>query len=385
MSELRKVEINKNMLGYDAWGRNKSIQDYSLFHGVWTFGVPDGLWIEFIDDVEQTNFTNFTSVDGMLKCQGIAGQSNDLKSKRHPRYQPNRGHLYSASMIFPQADRAVNQEFGIFHIDSGIFFRVNANKLYAVRRTKSGASAVDIVEEIALPDDIVLTKGNVFDIQMQWRGVGNIFFFVNLELVHTMNLLGTLNALSMFNPALPIRARVDGDAFFYVGCVDITSEGGERETRQRGSVDTDELSLSTTEVPILAIKIPNTIVYNGIDTPNTRDNALRRLSGFADDNTLMKMYYTRDGSKFTGTTWTDNDSLATVQYAISTNIVLDNLTTNIARRITRRIPANDSKEIENPDSELGDMYLTHGDYIVVTMKAKNATLGGASIEWGAEI
>ncbi len=41
-----------------------------------------------------------------------------------------------------------------------------------------------------------------------------------------LDILGTLDSLSMFNPALPIRARVYGDAYFHVGCVDVTSEGG---------------------------------------------------------------------------------------------------------------------------------------------------------------
>ena len=53
--------------------------------------------------------------------------------------------------------------------------------------------------------------------------------------------------------------------------------------------------------------------------------------------------------------------------------------------MTRRIPALGNVEITNPDAEVGDFYITHGDYLLITMKAKNATVGGASMEWGAEI
>ena len=385
MSERRKVNVNKTDLGFDAWGRNKTVIDFSLFHGVWTFGVPHEMWIEYVDGVEMPDFTNFTSVDGLLKIQGVAAQSNALMSKRHPRYQPNKGHLYSSSMLLPDYTLAVNQEFGIFHRDAGAFFRVNNGILYAVRRTKVGATVTDYAEAITVPSGVDLTKGNLYDIQMQWRGVGNIFFYINQELVHTMTLLGTLDKPSIFNPALPIGFNIDGDAIMYASCVDVTAEGGHKENRQRGSIDTGEISLSSAEIPVLLVHIPATITYNGNTTMNTRDNALRRISGFADDATIIKMYFTRDGTKFTGTTFLPNDPLNTVEYSVDGNITLVGGVTDLDRQITRRIVALGNIEMINPDPEVGDVFMTHGDYVLVTMQAKNATVGGASVEWGAEI
>lgn len=32
--------------GKDAWGRPKSITDYSLFSATWTFGIPARVWEE---------------------------------------------------------------------------------------------------------------------------------------------------------------------------------------------------------------------------------------------------------------------------------------------------------------------------------------------------
>ena len=97
----------------DAWGRQKIINDHSMVHGVWTYEVSSRMWIERLDGSDIAIETNFTSENGMLKCIGADGELRYLHSRRHPRYQPNRGHLYSSSMILPDADLDVNQEFGL--------------------------------------------------------------------------------------------------------------------------------------------------------------------------------------------------------------------------------------------------------------------------------
>lgn len=379
------VSTSQTPLGYDAWGHSKTVTDYSLFHGMFTLEVPYEMWIEHIDTTEVSTFTNFTSNNGMLKCQGVNGQLNFLTSKRHPRYQPNKGHLYSSSMILPDASLPINQDFGISTPQSGIMFRVNNGLVYAVRRTYVSGAVSEIVEQIKVPSNIDLTKGNIFDIQMQWRGVGNIKFFINQKLVHTLKLLGTLDIISIFNPALPIYFAVDGEATMYCGCVDITSEGGKTENRQRGTADSDEMSISSTETLALLIRLPQEIVYEGNNVINTRDIALRRVSAYANDDSIARVYYTRDGSKFTGTAWSSQNAISTVEYSVNGDIAIDNLTAGLKKVATRRIPANDNILITNPDELAGEHYLTHGDYFLITIQAKNNTQGGATLEWGAEI
>ena len=177
------VNTSRNVLGYDAWGRSKSVTDYSIFHGMFTFQVPFEMWVEEVDQVEQSTRTNFTSASGALLCTGVNGQINYLYSKRNPRYQPNRGYLYSASIIIDTPLNAVNHDFGSFTETSGLFFRVNAGVLYAVVRTTLNNITTDNAQIITT--DIDLTCGNIFDIQSQWRGVGDIKFIVNLELAYT--------------------------------------------------------------------------------------------------------------------------------------------------------------------------------------------------------
>lgn len=377
------VNTGLNELNRDAWGRGKVIIDHSIFHGMFTFEVPDSMWIEEVDKVEQLANINFTSVSGALLCTGINGQVNALFSKRNPRYQPNRGYLYSSSMMIDTAANPVDHLFGAATETSGLFFKVNANVLYAVVRTTRAGITFD--DERIIDWDGDLTKGNVFDIQAQWRGVGNIKFFINLELVYTYNNLGTLNELSINNPAMPIAFSINGEGSMRCGCVDITSEGGAKDTRQFGFTGTDEISLSNVETPVIVLQMERFINYEGLDVRNTQDIALRRLSAFADDNTIFKVYYTRNANKFIGTTFNSVDSGGVGQLvAINGDIVIDNLLGMTLFEITR-VPANGSVDVENPDELYGDLYLTAGDFIVVTLKAKNATLGGASLDWGTEI
>ena len=389
---LTSTDINRNELGTDAWERNKTVKDYSMFHGMFTLEVPDEMWIEYFNGVEVPK-TNATSVNGELKIISNGGTST-LMSKRHPRYQPNRGLLYSDSGF---VDNATD---------------VNSGKLYGVRRSLVDGVVVETKTELSIENyQNSLDKGHVRDIQAQWRGVGDFNYFIDLEKVFKDELIGTLDSISVFNPAMSIAYECKNDGtirwglftphsgIFYewvfdtpqetqlrIGCCDLSSEGGFKENRQRGEVDTDEIALSAAETPVIAIYLPPTIDYNGTQTMNTRDIALRLISGFADDNTLMRVYYTRDASKFTNINlWSSQNKIGSVLYAIDGDIVIDNLTTNIKRIATRRIPAFGDKEISNPDEQYGDFYLTHGDIILVTMKAKNQTQGGASIEWGAEI
>ena len=391
MSERRKVNINSNGLGLDAWGRNKTVKDYSMFHGMFTLEVPDEMWIECFNGVEVPIKTNATSVNGALNLVSNGGVAM-LMSKRHPRYQPNRGLLYSDSGFLDNVSEA------------------NTGKLYAVRRTLVDGVVINNKTMLDINEYINPAGGHVRDMQAQWRGVGDFNFFIDLGLIYKDELLGTLDNVSIFNPALPIcytassagivtwGLQTEHSGIFYqfefdtpqetslrIGCVDVTSEGGFKENRQRGTANTDEISLSATEQPILALRVPVTIDYNGTQTMNTRDIALRLVSAFSDDNTILRVYYTRDAAKFVGTAWLNENSIASVQYSVDGSIVLVGGVTDLKRIATRRIPAFGSVEIKNPDDQYGDFFLTHGDYIVVTAKAKNQTLGGVSIEWGSEI
>ena len=94
-----KVQLSKNDLGYDAYGRNKSTIDYSVLHAMATFDISPKIWFVDEDGVElqlSNTSTRATSQEGgfNISSGAVSGNSCVVRGKRHPRYQPNRGWLF---------------------------------------------------------------------------------------------------------------------------------------------------------------------------------------------------------------------------------------------------------------------------------------------------
>lgn len=391
-STLTESSLNKFPLNFDAWGIQKTSHNFSIMHSMFTYEVPRETWIIRENGAENYGTsTTCVSINGKLQCSSgaLTGNSAEVVSRRNPRYQPNRGYLYSSSIFLPNKNAVGIREFGAFTQDAGVFFRLRNGSLYAVIRTTINGVTSDSETLLQLPDGLDLEKGNIFDIQMQWRGVGSVRFFVGdpttgysekvLDLAH----INKLTELTIFNPAMPVAFRcenTDGtQVVLECGCVDITSEGGGKESRQYSSVTSGEVALDTTELPVLAFRIP--LTYDG--KVNTRDCALRRISAFCDSAALLRTYYFRDPTAITAT-WSPIHGKAFQQKALNGDVTaFDTGKMNFLHE--RRIPINGNVEITNPDEAVGDFFLASGDYVLITIQAKNNTLGGTTLEYGQEI
>lgn len=284
----------------DAWGRPKFVQDYSLLHGLFTDSVPEDKWKELIDDVEQNSFLFATSQNGKLNLTSTVtlNQKVRLSTFRHPRYQPNRGHIYSPSIFLKNKELLGSRKVGYFTQESGAYFELDNGILYAVVRTKIDglvSEQRDIIDLTGTGIDI--EKGNIYDIQMQWRGVGNYKYFINGIEVYVKNYLGTLTQLSMFNPACPLSFECvnKGDVVIIeCGCVDVSSEGGTQEGGSYGSIGLDnqegQIAISGFNVPVIAVKSVD--VVNG--NVNTRDTLALLVSAYGDQRCIFRVWATRD-------------------------------------------------------------------------------------------
>lgn len=311
-------------LAMDAWARPKSVIDLSLIGGMFTNSIiPSSLFKETINGVEQAGFVNAVSASGLLELSAGA-TLNDvtvLDTFRSPRYEPNRGHIYSSSIILPSPTAAGVREFGMFTEENGAFFRLKSDGLlYACRRTTDNGAGTSTIEELIdltpLGAGFDLEMGNIYDIQMQWRGVGNIKFFIGSPdlgysvLVHTMNILGTLSGLSIANPATPIAYRCENlgaDVVIESGCADITSEGGADSNHLYGSIPvptlTGDINITGYDTPLLVVR--NKKTFNGLR--NMRDIQALGLLAYATQRGFVKVWVTRDETAITlnDQTWTD--------------------------------------------------------------------------------
>jgi len=385
VSELTSVNVKQGSgdLVTDAWGVAKSSIPQSLFHGLWTFDIPPLMWHIIMDGskVAESVANGASSVNGALTLDTSGANvvtDIEIHSRRHPRYQPNRGHLYSTAVILPDTGNDGEVDFGLFNDENGVFFRVKADGLlYAVRRSNS--VDVEYLIDTSNLAGFDLTLGNVYDIQYQWRGVGNYNFYINLTLVYALTLLGTLSALSIENPALPAGYKctkgATQDVSLLAGCVDITSENGTVGREQYGSAVGTQ-SGNNTDHPVVSIYNPLTI--NG--KINTRDLKLARITASSTARCTVKVWKSSDITALTGAAFVarGDGSFVEVDTAATALVPLN------ASQVTEfKVPANGSEFVDNPSRETIDFFLTHGDLIIVTYTG-NAEVD-AVIEWGEEI
>lgn len=380
----------------DAWERPKSVIDYSIFSATWTFGVPNKTWVEesvvrsgsAITATEQTQTgTKVTSREGMLSVKSgtVAGNGNAARSKTFPRYQPNRGHLYSTAVACPSPTLNGYRQWGLATTNDGVYFRAIGDGTawtLNVGRRRSGTE-VELVDITSLlPSGFDISKGHVYDIQYEWRGVGNFYFFVDLELVYSMNILGTQEYLSVTDPALGVvyscySSENGTELELLSGCVDVTSEGGRPEKTLFSSVNTGDslVSLGNTanvDIAVLALKIPKMLDYNGSSVFNSRGAIMDKLVSWTRDESITKAWYIRgtNASNLEGLTWSsiaDSDIEYLVGGATSSLQTAFAADKTSATTVLSEWADLEVKNIIKNDATNSDFELTPGDYLIVTV------------------
>ena len=300
---LTTNEWGDNKLAIDAWGKPKVILDKSIFHGMFTYNIPKSVWVEHLNGIELSAFSKATSLNGKLNLTS-GNTLNDeiyLHTFRKPRYEPNRGYLYSTSVFLPSPTSVGIRRWGYFTKESGAFFELTATGLYAVVRTTIDNITTDD-RYLLDTTEVDLSKGQLYDIQMQWRGVGNYKFFLGQRLLKNILYEGTRTNLTMFNPANPLGfecINLGANVVIQAGCVDVTSEGGENNGKTYGSVgisnQAGQVPITGFNAPIIAIKSLQT-VNNKV---NTRDTLALLVSAYADQRALLRIWQTRDMSAIT--------------------------------------------------------------------------------------
>lgn len=375
----------------DATGTQKVSNDFTLFHSYFTFDIPPSMW-QIKEDgvfVRNQDSTRITSVDGRaVQTSGAtAGNTSSLESRRHPRYQPDRGVRYSASIAFIGANNNGILQAGL-HIpgENGAYFKTKGDgNLYACI-LKGG---VETHEELITPPFAVdYTKGNIYKIQMLWHGMGVVRFFIDNpatgypQLVHVITFLNTLSgSVYTENPAMPAvtyAENVTEEVQIACGSIDITAEGGYENKAQYGSHFTDKSGISAPAGPIIAIRSPDTIG----GWTNTRDVRLVRISVTADKKSTVILWRTRDPAAITGGTWLTqidgsflefNDTMTSVNTALMDDVYPFVLEANVRN------------SVENPDLVHIDFVIVHGDHLVLTLENGATVQVRAVLEIGEEI
>lgn len=396
----------------DAWQRPKVIHDYSIFSATWTQSVPARVWEEeHVQRVGNTvvvtpisGFTNVSSRQGMLsvKSGNVALEGNAVKSKTFPRYQPNRGQIYSTAVTCPEPTLNGYRQWGLATAVNGVYFRLvgdGSNWDLFVGRRRQGVELELISIKDKLPSSFDPSKGHVFDIQYEWRGVGNFYFFVDLDLVYSLDVLGTLDYLSVDDPALGVvystYSYENGvELELLSGCVDVSSEGGVPEKTLFGSISTGDtlVNLGNTaliDVAVLALRVPRMVNYNGGSIFNSRSAIMDKLVSWTRDEALTKAYVFRDtsASNLDSLNWLSLPD-SSLEYAVGggtsdlhTAFVADATNGNVV--ITEWADLEVKNIITNPATN-SDFLLTPGDMLVIAVNCIGANKNSATTLYYSE-
>jgi len=384
VGSFNNLPVGASGLVSDAWGVQKVSLPFSMYHGLFTFDVPPSQWFIYHGTTQVYVSTNIVSNNGAGEVTtSIAVPVVTLESKYTPRYQPNRGHLFSTALWCPNPANDGVRDFGLSTVENGVYFRLNPAGLWAVQKSGGVETRIDLIDTSVIPGFDV-SKGNVYDIQYQWRGVGNYFFYINLKLVHVFASLGNLTALSMEDPALPVyfkSTRITQDVSTFIGCADITSENGSSDRLQYASVATIR-TITGTDTPLIVICNP--LQINGVT--NTRMLELAQITLTSDKKGTFKVWVTRDPAAIIGATFAVRGLGSYVQTDVSTGAVPATSVNTALLNLVTSIPvqANVTKQVSNPFSARIDFPIVRGDYLVITLTAATASCD-AVVEWGEAI
>jgi hypothetical protein len=473
LDEGRQQILGTNDLGVDAWGRQKVVIDHSVVHAMATFDISPKVWFVDENNVELSRAdlsTRVTSKMGGFNVTsgGTLNDTTTLRGKRHPRYQPNRGWLFSTAGVLFNKGALGTRRFGGVTEESGIFFELTEGILYATVRqsviqrftatasqtlfnftdgdilasstvyvrvkqatgtlwvnttsfsvnttantvTLGTASTVgDIVTIIVVNDvkedltsalvrlEVDIEKETLYDIQSQWRGAGDISFFINLKLVYTFRNLGVHSRTSISNPALPIYFSCTNggeETSMLMGCADITSEGGREDKLEYVSI----ANKPQVQVPVVSISSPDKVLlvvysptyYKG--SHNTRDLHILRVGASTDANAFLNIYVTRNPTWLTTTLLLkdplDGSAVLYDNALNSTNTAVRDLGFDITsgRLVTSlRVAADTYATLDNPNQYKIEYTLTHGDYLVLTGNYEKVGTANmlATVEIGEEV
>jgi len=393
-AELRATPVQTQMgsgdLQIDAWGVPKVSLPYSLFHSMFTFDIARKSWFLYENGAQVYTSTNIASTDGAAVLTTSAAKTAlILEARQCPPYQANRGVLFSTALWCPSKTADGVREWGVQNADAGVFFRLKANGLlYLVRRSLTVEAAEELIDTSGVAGFDV-QKGNIYDIQYQWRGVGNYKAFINNVHVHTMSLLGTLTTLSMSNPALPASfkaTRTTADVAMHIGCVDISSENGKKTDEEPGVALASSVTTNGADIPVLVIHNP--LLIGG--KVNTRTVHIHSI-GFANTKKCtFKLWRTRSAADITGETlvagyngaysYVQSDSTDMNAGAVRATAVT---VANLELIDAWNAEAGVQNDYDFPNDHV-EVNMVRGDYLIVT---NNSTTGvsDVAIRWGEEV
>ena len=262
-----------------------------------------------------------------LYVPGTSGAYAKLRTHNYYRYQAGRG-MFVRLTVWNTDSGQSNQvrRWGYFDDNDGLFWELSGTTLRVVRRSSTGGSPIDYpVAQSSWnldkldgtgPSGITLdvTKGNIYETQYQWLGVGVVNWYVNGTLIHQMMHPNTIVGPYMRTAVLPlsweiINTGASTTSSFHAICGSIQIEGGaDQPDYTFGMFNSTDKNVTPIEIPLLSIR-PK-LLYNSIEN---RMAIVPIAASIATDGKRASYRLVLDGT-LTGASFTSASTQSGVEY-----------------------------------------------------------------------
>lgn len=266
-----------------------TIADEMRFSQITAFGelkvaelVPKAAWafpynistLNYIPVEENGGTVTHSGAFAVLSTGTAVDGAASLATRLTMRYFPGIGGIIRFTAIFTEGVAESEQFIGYGDDTDGLFFGYSGATFGVLRRsggTDYFTALSDWTDLGGLATGFDPTKLNVYEIQYQWLGGGEIRFFIedrdygNLVVVHRVKYANTYTDVSMRNASLPLHAYVmnsgnDTNIVLQSPSASAGLEGTDssRALRALGEADNLKSIEATTLTPILSVRNPLT-------------------------------------------------------------------------------------------------------------------------------
>jgi hypothetical protein len=267
----------------------------------------------------------------------VSGSSAYCRTNTFYKYQSGYTQYLSISIINSNTGNA-NQirEWGYFDENDGLFFRLSGTQAQIVERTSTSGTPVEtVIPQSTWNKDkldgsgssgltLDVSKGNIFEIEFQWFGVGTTRYYSNGILIHEVQHANTLANPYMRTANLPVQFGIKNNAATTAGsiqmvCARVAAQGQTHDPFEwvySVANSTDKL-VGLTEIPILSIR-PKTL-YNNIVNRSwlLPKNLAISTEGY---KISWKLVY---GAQLTGASWTSATAKSAAEFDVSATSYTD--------------------------------------------------------------
>lgn len=379
-------------------------------NGIFTYDVPNkkfqisekiGGTVFHYENTSSALYASAASSELNIRAGSTSGDITVVRTRTHPRFHADRGKVFADSMFVDSwSVKGAEIEFGMFDIDedtleitNGMTFLYTNKQIYF--KVYSNGTQTNVGDDGPLDPGVLTdfqldpTKGHLCDIQAQWRGVGDIRWFLSSLKTRApknawiFKALNQMDNLTMANPSIHagyVARNNGGVPHARSGCFDLSTESFDKDVFEPEAFSNNaDVTAAAAGTVLYAMYVPYT--FNGIVL--TRDSLLRFIKTSAVARSRYKIWRLSGYTRLTkGATVPLVDGDWDTRTDGSANWFIDNSVAGLITGFDKTgltpidgdvVPANGSTLSDFRDDH-APTYITHGDIIVVEGYANNADM-----------